>query len=136
MKEDTTATVEHYSIQGPVSYTWQAGSTHTYTIFAGRLVGSRNMQMQLSLDGFTNTGSVGVNLSDCSNAFGPNIGGDVTATYTANMVYPGWCKIQLNVTASGSHTTYYMDFSLINGSTKSYTGDGVSTNAYWGVGLQ
>ena len=131
---EDTSNNEHHA-NGAYTTTVNAGESLGYIVWAKQITGSRNFQMQLSDSTYTNGISAGVSLPGCTILNAVNtFGGWTNPTLTIMSAPGGWCGMFITATAVAT-TTLRPDFSLLNGSTKTYTGDGVSSLAYWGASL-
>jgi hypothetical protein len=133
VNEDTTASTSHYA-----QYTLTASITaasHTFTVFSARTVGTRNTEIEVFSSNFSQSAYVGANPSTCTNS---GLAATTTGTYsspsaTYTAISSLWCKITLTFTITSSDTGVVLITQLNSGASPTYTGDGVSSNAIWGV---
>lgn len=106
----------------------------TYTNFAARSVGTRNVQFFIQdLSTFSNGFSALVDLSNCTINTSFANGGFVLVTNTASTVN-GFCKYVGTFTANAQAAGFQAVVLELNGSfATSYLGDGASAIAVWGL---
>jgi hypothetical protein len=118
-----------------VTHTFLA-STLTMTVYAKQSVGSRNIGPNLFSSSFASKVFGGVQLSNCTVNVAVSVSGTWTSpTLTATPVQNGWCKIVMSATISAD-TAVNPAFDMLQGTSFSYTGDGASSVALWGLDLR
>lgn len=130
--EDATASSTH-TLDATFSLT-SAAQPYTFTFFAKRLVGTRNVYLEIFNSAFTGSVHVGVDLGDRSiNVAAAAVG---TITSPSAVVAPyrnNWAQVALTFTGTIG-TFFQFILSVTQGAgTTSYSGDGQSTIAVWGI---
>jgi hypothetical protein len=112
--------------------------TYKLTWFAAQVVGTRNQNATIFSTAFSSGANAGINLSTCAINVAGNVFGSFTSPTSVGsgpFAYGGlnYCKMVLSFT--GIVDTGFGDIQMaaMSGTTSSYTGDGTSANAIWGV---
>ena len=109
--------------------------SHTFSVYAKRGVGSRNIEIGELTSGFSNIIEVIVNLATCS--AGTPSGSGTLKSATATLQANGWCFITATATPLSTDTKMNLYIFMVSGaSTISYAGDGTSSLNLWGVDLR
>lgn len=130
--EDTSGTV--HEVSTTISHTFSAQST-TFTFYEQRVVGTRNSQFAFFDQTFAHDTVVIVNPATCSAAAAVTTtfpGATASTTFT---VVGSWCKVTVTTTLVTATSLIPALANVIGSSGANYTGDGVSSLAYWGMGL-
>jgi hypothetical protein len=126
--EDTSVTLSHVLVQGSLSIV--SGLNYTFSCYAKRASGSRNVSVTLRAATFGSNMRAIVDLST----------GAVTAIGTvvesgATPIGDGWWRVWVTATATASATSS-VDINLADGASLAYTGDGTSGIYLWGAQLE
>lgn len=119
-----------------VTSTFTAHPT-TLTQYFKISVGTRNIQPTIFNSTFSSQANVGVNISTCATVTAPFGSGAFSGLVGATLspISPGWCKVALTV-SSITDTSVWIEEEMENGTSTSYTGDGISGNLIWAVDLR
>lgn len=133
LQEDATASTTHQAFFH-VTVAVLAQS-YTYTVYAKRGVGTRNIQPTVFDASFAGQLTVIVDLGQCGIAVAafanpPFSNASATTAKTQN----GWCKITLTGTLAVGSSIWLIN-DMVNGTTNSYNGDGTSTLQLWGASI-
>jgi len=133
LTEDSTASVSHY-FQYTLTTSITAAS-HTFTLYAARTIGTRNVELTVYSSAYSQSAYVGANPTTCANS---GLAATVTGTYTSpsatyTAVSSAWCKIALTFTVATSDTGVVLITDLTSAALPSYSGDGASSLGIWGV---
>lgn len=132
---ETNTTVDHLFLV-TVTHNW-AAQVATATIYAKRVIGTRDIQFDMADPTFVGAAFIIVNLGDCSiRTAGTAVGTFTGGSGTSAAVGSGWCKVTLTATATTTNMLVVADMWSLADNSSNYAGDGVSTNALWGVDLR
>lgn len=129
LTEDTTNTF-HYIFH---NITLTANQTYTYTVFAKRGTGTRNLELSSCESGYT--ACIGAIFSGADCSFLQDDSRVATETHTSLQLSSGWCVLQI-VGNLGNFTSIIPAVSIISGTNGGYTGDGSSSIKAYGVTVQ
>lgn len=116
------------------AHTWTAQSA-TITVYAKRLVGTRNFMINFVDQTLANGVSIGADLSNCSiNVAAAVMGTWTGASGTVSSVGSGWCKLTATATATAANP--YIIPENLSGTSGSYAGDSTSSVAFWGIDVR
>lgn len=132
-KEDGSATSDH-NITKQVTSTILA-QAYTFSVYAKRAIGNRNIQLLLASSTFGSFVNVAVDLLTGEVLAGPFANGSYvsqSATITRN---GKWWKVALTATLIVDTSVFLLIYPWNGGSggTSNYTGDNVSSIAVWGA---
>jgi hypothetical protein len=128
LTEDTSASLSHVLVQGSLNII--SGLNYTFSCYAKRASGSRNVTVTLRAASFGTNVRTNVDLST----------GVVTPVgspldFGATSIGDGWWRVWVTATATVSGTSS-VDINLADVTTLSYTGDGTSGIYLWGAQLE
>lgn len=129
--EDTTASSPHAIFKQPALTL--AGTTRTFTVFVKRVTGTRNMQIQVQRTSDYASSRCVINLGNGTTIYNDNSAG--TAGPAVITAYNDYYKVACPITfAAGTPANPYIFIKLADGGgADSYTGDGASSIAAWGL---
>lgn len=130
--KENSATAAHFAdVQMTAPFTVRP---YTYIGYAARVVGTRDIYIQIFDSTFGSQATVGVDLGSCSISIVAAVTGSFTGpTATATQSTPGFCKITLTFTFISSASDGFILATMANGTSLSYAGDNTSSIAIWGV---
>lgn len=105
---------------------------HTFSVYAKRVTGTRNIELAVYTVSFSAGIQVFFNPATCALVTSSSYGTFTAASNTATAAASGYCLVTSTATPA-ANTTLRLEVDMANGSTDSYTGDGSSTAAIWGV---
>lgn len=129
---ENSATNLHQITRNPAIVT--AIQTYTETIYIGRAVGSRNIQLDnYNSSGFTSNARLSVDLGTCTISVAASVSGAfINPSATAARSTLEYCKITLTWTGIVDTSVDFF-FNMLNGTTASYAGDSTSSVKIWGM---
>lgn len=137
LTEDATASVSHQTTKNPAAFTSVASTTYTLTWYAKRVTGTRNIQVNLFSTAFNSQVFWGADLGTCTTNVAAAIGiaGFTSPTGTASVGPGGYCKLVLTWVGK-TDTGVAIQFQMMSGTSTTYSGDGTSAIAIWGVDIR
>lgn len=131
MTEDTS-NAQHFALSATITHAW-VSATVTLNQYVRQTTGTRNASVALFDQSFTN--SVNITFSPSCTVAGTNVTGWVLVSAAVTPITGGWCLVSLSVSGVTA-TAASIVTTMVNGASTSYTGDGVSTMAVWGVDVR
>ena len=129
--EDTSANLHNIS-DNPSAITYETGKTYTFSVYVKNAVGGRNFQFVQSTAAFTGNPAIIVNPQTGDIVFSVGI---VANSANSEDVGNGWYRISYSATADATASNGFF-LRLNDGTTGSYTGDGVSGVYVWGLQVE